>query len=1219
MKILKIELQNINSLKSDNPIVIDFESDAFSDVGLFAITGSTGAGKTTILDAVTIAMYHTVPRFNRSNSQGKLEDIVSYGAGEAMARVTFANNGIRYEAFWSMRLKSKTGKILTNVKEEVRLKNLDDEKILAEKKKQCIVEIENITQLNYNQFLRSVMLAQGEFAAFLTANASEKGALLEQITGEDIYKKIGEAVNRKISGEAKKLETISAKINSEDLLSAEACQVLENETAELKSKSETLAKDFNAVEVIINWFKKTEELLKTELQLTKDANDLIQAKERQKKLLSLLDLHEQAEPYKTSVEALRRTEKTLSEDNATSALLVKDLATISTTLKSIKSRHQQCSEKVIKEEKTLSQWLPKLEKVTRLDSERVHCQSSVDQSELKVKELKKVIEQLVKVSVQQGAERKKQLDKLTTLEKFLQKNKKMVEIEQYLTDWNSTLLLRANSWNSITEERKLIATHEVKAKTLANKFAKSKKLAEQANAKLETLKTENDKLTASLQQVDVAKLLNAQHEQENCRNNLNKLHALSKDYSGLNADIDKLKLTQQGFGKKRAELDENLVNLKQQIASAEKSLNDAVTILEQERTIVSLAEERQKLQAGQPCSLCGAVEHPLVEQYRQIEPSTTKLELDRRSKLLAELKDAEQQIVIKLAKLKTEATLNAQQLEKLQQSRENIENKFIDTKSQFKLNETEVIELAMQTATKELANIAKQLQNSQRLQQKKDQAGLLLSKELKQVTKLNSEIIQLEEQQRAVTITVTSSQTKLKQLLSEVEQSEAILSEKLALFDLDLPSVEQSEQFIEQLKARITEFNRKGKEQVEVKNRLAQLKIALQNSETQLKEKNNELEQVVADGQKLKDKLRTLSAKRALLLPLKITTEQQRNSLQQLVKEAQEHLAQVGQELDKMKTLQTQKITEQANIEKRQVESQQLLSKSLAELTAKLKSTVFDSVDEVEVALLNRELQQEYTEVRQKLTRRTIELKTLKTKLDKELTVQQENRTFKISAEEAIAQHELLKIEQQKIAERMGEIRQHFELDKQIKARNATVIEEINIQQKIVKKWQDLMSLLGGSKNAFNIYVQRLTLQNLIQLANHHLDKINPRYLLVMNKTYTDKNALNFRLIDHFQADASRLVDTSSGGEKFLISLALALGLSDLASNNVSVESLFIDEGFGTLDNSTLETVISTLETLQAQGKMIGVISHVENLKERISTQIQITKKGNGISEVTVV
>jgi exonuclease SbcC len=98
-----------------------------------------------------------------------------------------------------------------------------------------------------------------------------------------------------------------------------------------------------------------------------------------------------------------------------------------------------------------------------------------------------------------------------------------------------------------------------------------------------------------------------------------------------------------------------------------------------------------------------------------------------------------------------------------------------------------------------------------------------------------------------------------------------------------------------------------------------------------------------------------------------------------------------------------------------------------------------------------------------------------------------------------------------------------------------------------------------------------------------------------------------------------RYVDTSSGGEKFIISLSLALALSDLASSNVRIDSLFIDEGFGTLDSNTLETVISTLETLQSQGKMIGIISHVENLKERIPTQIQITKKSNGISSVDIV
>ena len=122
-----------------------------------------------------------------------------------------------------------------------------------------------------------------------------------------------------------------------------------------------------------------------------------------------------------------------------------------------------------------------------------------------------------------------------------------------------------------------------------------------------------------------------------------------------------------------------------------------------------------------------------------------------------------------------------------------------------------------------------------------------------------------------------------------------------------------------------------------------------------------------------------------------------------------------------------------------------------------------------------------------------------------------------------------------------------------------------------------------------------------------------------MEETYKPKEELNFNLIDHYQTDQARLVDTSSGGEKFIISLALALGLSDLASKNVKIDSLFIDEGFGTLDSNTLETVISTLETLQSQGKMIGIISHVENLKERIPTQIQITKKSNGVSVVEII
>ena len=130
-----------------------------------------------------------------------------------------------------MRLVGKNGKLLNIPKEEVRLIELSTGKIIAEKKSEVKTEVERLTQLNYNQFLRSVMLAQGEFAAFLSAKGSEKGALLEQITGEEIYKKIGEATNAKIFEERKVLEKIKSKINNEDLLSAEEKDALNKEEA----------------------------------------------------------------------------------------------------------------------------------------------------------------------------------------------------------------------------------------------------------------------------------------------------------------------------------------------------------------------------------------------------------------------------------------------------------------------------------------------------------------------------------------------------------------------------------------------------------------------------------------------------------------------------------------------------------------------------------------------------------------------------------------------------------------------------------------------------------------------------------------------------------------------------------------------------------------------------------------------------------------------------
>jgi exonuclease SbcC len=279
----------------------------------------------------------------------------------------------------------------------------------------------------------------------------------------------------------------------------------------------------------------------------------------------------------------------------------------------------------------------------------------------------------------------------------------------------------------------------------------------------------------------------------------------------------------------------------------------------------------------------------------------------------------------------------------------------------------------------------------------------------------------------------------------------------------------------------------------------------------------------------------------------------------------------------------------------------------------------FESRASVEQALLSLEDKTSFVKLVKAIEDRSLGLKTLGNRLKEDFEKLEKEKNFKDSADEADKKQKNIESDKNKLMERTGEIKQKFELDRQIKERNQAVASEISRQEQVLKKWTDLMSLLGGSKHAFNTYVQRLTLHNLIQLANVHLFKLNKRYSLRLDSTYKSGEELFFKLIDHYQTDEARYVDTSSGGEKFLISLALALGLSDLASNNVSIDSLFIDEGFGTLDSQTLETVISSLETLQAQGKMIGIISHVENLKERIPAQIKVLKKSNGVSEVELV
>ncbi|WP_437890465.1 exonuclease subunit SbcC [Phytobacter sp. V91] len=197
---------------------------------------------------------------------------------------------------------------------------------------------------------------------------------------------------------------------------------------------------------------------------------------------------------------------------------------------------------------------------------------------------------------------------------------------------------------------------------------------------------------------------------------------------------------------------------------------------------------------------------------------------------------------------------------------------------------------------------------------------------------------------------------------------------------------------------------------------------------------------------------------------------------------------------------------------------------------------------------------------------------------------------------------------------RQGELRQQLKQDAGNRQRLQTLMLEIERVRELCDDWGHLAQLIGSKDgDKFRKFAQGLTLDNLVWLANNQLNRLHGRYLLKRKAS----EALELEVVDTWQADTVRDTRTLSGGESFLVSLALALALSDLVSHKTRIDSLFLDEGFGTLDSETLDTALDALDALNATGKTIGVISHVEAMKERIPVQIKVRKiNGLGYSKL---
>lgn len=293
------------------------------------------------------------------------------------------------------------------------------------------------------------------------------------------------------------------------------------------------------------------------------------------------------------------------------------------------------------------------------------------------------------------------------------------------------------------------------------------------------------------------------------------------------------------------------------------------------------------------------------------------------------------------------------------------------------------------------------------------------------------------------------------------------------------------------------------------------------------------------------------------------------------------------------------------------------LEKHKIKLQPKLESLGFNSIDEMNENFLSEEEANKLLAEENILTKSWTQNETkLKSEAEKLNLLISKDKQKERNLEELLKEYKLEEKQRDQISELIGQKNNQLNIDKENKNNQKSQLKEIESLAKEVDKWSLMTQIIGDATgNKFANFSQGLTLQNLLVYANQRLTKLSDRYLLDIP---VDGGPL--RVMDQYQGNSHRSVSTLSGGESFLISLALALSLSDMASRNVSIESLFIDEGFGTLDQETLDIAMNTLEKLQTESqKMVGVISHVEALKERIAVQIKLEKNAQGFSNIQVV
>jgi len=1246
MRILAIRGENLASLAA--PFEIDLAAGPLAGSGLFAITGETGAGKSTILDALCLALYGEYPRVSvnrRENTPDPSGEAISIhdgrailrrGAGGGYAEVDFVGqDGERYRVRWEAnRARGRANGRLQN--EQRALYRLDDGSAVATGKTQVREAVEARTDLTFDQFRRTVLLAQGEFDAFLLAAESERAELLEKITGTEVYAAISIRVHDGTEAQRRIVEKLERIRNDIGLLDDEARQALLNEQNQLVSIVAQKGAERDQHTGWLDHFKRVA-AARSDLELAEAQGDAVRATREaaadEYRSLTEIDLVEPLRPLAVDLQNARRTAAEAKSRldgllvareeartlNAASATQLADAATAS-----------------VAAEDVLKKFGPLWSEAERLDTELAAARTEFNDA--------------MEKSQQAEATLRDKADALATIDQIFGQTSESYRTTAAQLNRQSGRVLLADrlsdamdllaKWGALQQEHAAATVAAVGAEETATRLqseitALLGKVTEDRERK-DGLSREIGDRRACLAGIDEATLHERDIDLQRALEALREVSTVCDQHTQASTDLTRRESEHTLAAQEVSTAKSQIVEVEADQLSDRTARAEIVPIAELADEAVSseAIHLRSLLAPNLACPVCGSTDHPHLAHPSALNEIAARLRrrreeldtvltatgqrLDAATRALSagEARQAETNRGIDVARGQVLAA-NSAYGEQWPSLNDLCTKAGIEGSVPPDLNDRAGAELAalISVAVAERMAIASPLADARRLrveidglQREHDARGEAVEIITRSIDQKRSDFHAAQLKVTEYTVQGAALAERLTSIDREITPFLGAAGLTVEALDVDPSSVSIT------LSEVATDYSALREQVGELEMTLRRLAperaaagASLEHARAQVTATALLLNQRrMAEGEKARA--------RAELLDGEVTATH-RARINEAYRTTGEAFAR-AREAKSANDAAFQAAAARYDEAAAGLESANRRNASAEETFNAACLEVARSPDQVAALIeadpaLSRALRIRLQEIDRSVNDAGAAVVLRQNDLHRAL----EGFDETTDAEALTAVISALATEIGDLQQRIGVLSAALARDDEARRAATSLSAEIDAAKAELAIWQAVDDAIGSaSGDRFRRFVQGITLDHMVQLANDHLHALTPRYRLARG-TASD---LTLHIIDRDMDDEVRGTRSLSGGERFLVSLALALALSGLEGRSSFVDTLFIDEGFGSLDAETLDLAVDALETLQSRGQKVGVITHVAAMIERIAVQVRVEKRGGGRSEVRV-